>query len=377
MTVAAGRPSDADSVILARLRTLVELESPSGDEARLRALAAHLAGELRAVGAEVERVDAPGVGEHVVARVPGEQAELPPVMILGHFDTVHPVGSFSPLFSVADGVVRGAGVFDMKGGIACVLEALTALARSGRRPRRPVVLLLTCDEETGSDTSRELIESLGRAASAVLVLEPPLEGGAAKTRRKGVSWYRVAITGRQAHAGLAPGRGVNAAVELAHQILAMADLADPRARTTVSVTEIGGGSASNVIPASAWAILDVRFDSAAEAERVEESLMALDPVHPEAHVSVSGGVNRPPLERTPEIAALLEQARALAEEDGWTLGEGSAGGASDGCYTGALGVATLDGLGPAGGGAHTLEEHVVTADLERRVSLYAGLLRAL
>ncbi len=377
MTVASPGEEKAAGSVLERLRALVELESPSEDEDRLRALAGHLARTLTDLGAAVERVEAPGVGEHLVARARGTEPQLEPVLILGHFDTVHPAGSFAPAFTVANGIARGPGVFDMKGGIACVLEALARLAGRGRAPRRPVVLLLTCDEETGSTTSRELIEALGREASAVLVPEPPLENGAAKTRRKGVALYRVDVTGKASHAGLDPDGGVNAAVELAHQVVAAASLGDRGAGTTVSVTRIGGGTASNVIPASAWALLDVRFTSADEARRIDRLLRSLTPATPGASVEVSGGTNRPPLERTPGVVALLERARSLATANGWTLAEGSAGGASDGCYTAALGTPTLDGIGPAGGGAHTPDEHVLVEDLERRVSLYARLLETL
>jgi glutamate carboxypeptidase len=360
---------------LDRLRRLVELESPSHDEPRLRTIAGALALDLARLGFDVETRDIPGVGEHVLGRLPGRE-RLEPVLILGHMDTVHPVGTFDPVFQVRDGRARGPGTFDMKGGLACMLEALARL-REDEGPRRPVMVLATCDEETGSESSRALIEELAGGVHAVLVPEPPFPDGRAKTRRKGVAWYRLTVRGRSAHAGLAPGDGVNALVELAHQTLAATALADPGAGTTVSVDRAEGGTASNVVPDRAWAEIDVRFTSLAEAERVDAGLRALEPRLAGATLELGGGMNRPPMERTRGVAALYERARSLAGEDGWELGEGMSGGASDGSITAGLGVATLDGIGPVGDGAHTPGEHVRVDDLPRRVSLYRRLLAAL
>lgn len=362
---------------LERLRRLVELESPSDDEARLRAVAADFAAQLTDVGARVETVDARGMGEHVIGRLPGLDDDAAPVLILGHLDTVHPVGTFDPVFRVEQGRARGPGVFDMKGGMACALEALARMREDGGRPARPVVVLATCDEETGSESSRALIESLAAEAHAVLVPEPPLPGGAAKTRRKGVSWYRLDVRGRAAHAGLEPEAGVNAIVELAHQVLAITNLGDPESGTSVNVCQGSGGTASNVIPAAASAVLDVRFTTAAESERVDRALRALSPRLPGAELDLVGGVNRPPMERTPALADLYQRARSLAEEDGWRLDEGASGGASDGSFTAGMGIPTLDGIGPRGGGAHSLDEHVEIEDLGRRVALYGRLLETL
>lgn len=363
--------------VLERLRQLVELESPSSDEPRLRAVAAWMASALAGLGADVDTVDVPGVGEHVVARLAGSDASLEPVVVLGHLDTVHPVGTFDPAFRVEDGQARGPGVYDMKGGWACMLEAIAALRATGSGPRRPVVVVATCDEETGSETSRGLIEATAAGARAVLVPEPSLPGGAAKTRRKGVGWYRLEVTGRAAHAGVDPENGVNALVELAHQVLAITALADPGAGTTLSVGEAGGGTTANVVPASAWAVVDVRFATAAEGARVDAALRALRPRLPGAAIAVTGGSNRPPVERTRANVALYEAAKRLAAEDGWALGEGASGGGSDGSFTAGMGVPTLDGLGPDGNGAHAVTEHVLVADLPRRVRLYRRLLETL
>lgn len=362
---------------LERLRRLVELESPSGDEVRLRAVAGAFSAELTAAGVDVDTEDVPGVGEHVIGRLPGSEPDLDPVMILGHLDTVHPVGTFDPVFRIEEGRAHGPGVFDMKGGMACALAALARLAEAGARPRRPVLILATCDEETGSAHSRELIEALARGASAVLVPEPPLPAGEAKTQRKGVAWYRIEAEGRASHAGLAPSEGINAVVELAHQLLALDTLGDPESGTTVSPCLASGGTASNVIPASARAEVDVRFTTAGEAERVDRAIRALRPALDGARLHVSGGINRPPMERTEGVVALYERARELASRGGWELGEGLSGGASDGSLTAGLGIPTLDGIGPAGGGAHAVTEHVVVADLGRRVALYGRLLESL
>lgn len=362
---------------LARLRRLVALESPSHDEAGLRAVAGWFAAEVAGLGGDVESVDVPGTGEHVIARVAGSEPDLEPVLVLGHLDTVHDVGSFDPVFRVDGDRARGPGTFDMKGGWACVLEALALLRAAGSRPRRPTILLATCDEETGSETSRSLIEELAAGARAVLVPEPSLPDGGAKTRRKGVGIYRLDVTGRAAHAGVDPENGVNAISELAHQVRAVDALADPAVGTTISVGEAAGGTASNVVPARAWAVVDVRFATRAEGDRVDAAIRRLGPHLEGATLEVTGGENRPPVERTEASATLYGHARDLAAGAGWDLGEGASGGGSDGSFTAGMGVPTLDGLGPRGAGAHAVDEHIVVADLPRRVALYGRLLESL
>lgn len=368
---------DVRVATLARLRRLVELESPSGDEMRLRAVAAGFAEQLTVLGAATQTRDAPGVGEHVIGRLHGADSHLDPILVLGHLDTVHPVGAFDPVFRVEGERAYGPGTFDMKGGWACVLESIARLQAGGSGPRRPVIVLATCDEETGSETSWDLIETLAGEASAVLVPEPPFPDGGAKTRRKGVAWYRVTARGRSSHAGLAPDDGINAVLELAHQVLAIAALADRPAGTTVSVDMIEGGTASNVVPGSAWAEVDVRFTTMAEAERVDARIRSLVPALEGSVLEFRGGINRPPMERTEGVAALYGQARKIALEAGWDLSEGVSGGASDGSITAGLGVPTLDGIGPVGAGAHALDEHVDIGDLPRRVLLYGRLMETL
>ena len=367
-------PGEA-AAVLERLRRLVELESPSGDAARLTALADEIARALTSAGAAVTAIDVPSQGRHLRATLDGDAA-LPPLLVLGHMDTVFAAGTLAERpFAVAGGRATGPGVYDMKAGIAVLLQALADMHARGAQPRRPLRILLTCDEEVGSHSSRPLIQELATGAAATLVLEPALPGGAAKTARKGVAVYTLRTYGRATHAGLEPQTGINAITELAHQVLAAQALARPELGTTVTAGLIAGGTASNVVPAEAWAELDVRFSTAVEAARVDAGLHALTPVVADARLALEGGVNRPPLERTAASAALYARARDLAAALGFDLEEGTAGGASDGNLTGALGVPTLDGLGPDGGGAHGPDEHVLVADLPRRISLIVALLQ--
>ncbi|MEJ2677958.1 MAG: M20 family metallopeptidase [Gemmatimonadota bacterium] len=376
------RPALEDSAttdrVLDRLERLVAHETPSGDAARIDALAAVLADELAAFGATVTRIPAPGLGTHVSARFPGAHDHLAPVLVLAHMDTVHPVGSLAERpFRVADGRAWGPGTYDMKAGLAVVAESLAFLHRAGERPRRPVHLLATCDEEIGSHSSRSLIEDGAREACCVLVPEPCRPDGGAKTARKGVGVYTLHATGVAVHAGIDSGGGVNAIVELAHQILGLARLADPERGTTLNAGVIRGGTASNVVPASADVEIDVRFRTVEEGERADAELRALEPVLPGARLRLEGGINRPPLERTPAVVELYETARALAAALGFDLPEGETGGASDGCFTAALGVPTLDGLGVLGDGAHAFHEHIVIGDVPRRVALFGRLFQTL
>lgn len=368
--------------VLERLKEWVEHESPSGDAERITALSDGVTHAFEAVGADIERFDAGAAGQNLVARVAGHEASLEPVVVLTHIDTVHPVGTLEALpFRVHDGRAEGPGIYDMKAGIAVLVEALALLEREGGGPRRPVHTLVTCDEEVGSMASRALIEAEARGAAAVLVLEPPLAGGAAKTRRKGVASWQLRVRGRAAHAGLEPERGVSATTELAHQILRITELANPEVGTTVNVGVIGGGTAVNVVAAEATAEIDLRFEVEEEFERVDRAIRSLEPVLVGAELVIENALSRPPLERSEGVVRLYEHARRCAEELesglAFELGEGETGGGSDGCFTAALGVPTLDGLGVDGGGAHSLDEHILVEDIERRVALLARLLETL
>ncbi len=292
------------------------------------------------------------------------------VLLLGHHDTVWPTGTLEvhPC-DVVDGVLRGPGCFDMKAGLVMAFHAVATL-----EDRDGVTLLVTGDEEIGSPTSRALIESEATGAVAALVLEASADGGALKTARKGTSLYEIEVVGRAAHAGLEPEKGVNATLELAHQVQAVAALADTAAGTTVTPTVTSAGTTPNTVPAAGRFAVDVRAWSQAEHERVDSALRALMPVLTGATVVVHGGVNRPPLEES-SSRHLFERARALASRLGMPPVRGAAvGGASDGNFTAGAGVATLDGLGAVGGGAHAADEHVLVDRLLDRTALLGALL---
>lgn len=355
------------------LTGLAEIESPSTDRAALERCAARLAAACRETGARVRREAGAPTADHVVAEWPGQGR---PILLLGHFDTVWPVGQLArmPVRQV-DGRLHGPGVLDMKAGLAIALTAMKVLLASLPEPSRPpVTLLATSDEETGSATSRRFIEALARASAAALVLEPAIPGGALKTARKGVGEFEVRAFGVAAHAGADPSAGASAVHELARQVAAMTALADPAAGLSVNVGVIEGGTRSNVVAEQARAWVDVRVSRAADGARIEAALNALRPLDPRVRLEVRGGINRPPMERGPGVAALFALARDVARSWGEDLTEGATGGASDGNFTAALGVPTLDGLGGVGDGPHALHEHAIVDFLPRRAALLAGIL---
>ncbi len=360
--------------MLELLQTLVSHESPSRDKPSLDRLGSLLAEMLRERGGMVEKIANSEGGDHVLARFPGPD-KLRPALVLGHFDTVWPLGTLATMpFRMENRRVYGPGTYDMKAGLTIFLDAIAE--RIKNRPR-PIWALFTSDEEIGSPTSRALIEDLARQCAFALVLEPPMADGSLKTARKGVGRYVLAVEGKAAHAGVAPGEGRNAIVELAHQILNIQKLQDLEAGTTLNVGVIRGGTTTNVVPASALAEVDVRSTSMAEAERIDRSLRSLETVTPGTRLSISGGFNRPPMERSPAISGLFEQARRIGRSLGLELTEGSTGGGSDGNFTAAAGLPTLDGLGVLGHGAHALDEHIVIESLTERSALLAALLSEL
>ena len=367
------------------LERFVRIESPTDDpdatarmgEEAVSSLASDARSFLKA--AAPSRIlgtnDGPPRGPHVLVRVPGASAAEKALLLLGHLDTVWPHGTLAELpFRIENGLARGPGVYDMKAGLVQTIWALRILDRRGLRPRRPLTILWNTDEEAGSAASRELIETQAATAAACLVMEPSLPGGRAKTSRRGVGILTVRVEGRAAHAGLDPERGINAITELAHIVTAAGELSAPERGTTVNVGLIRGGSRTNVVPAEASADVDIRMDGPAEGQRLIAALRDLRARHPQARVEWTGGVNRPPLVRDAGVLALYERARRLAAELDWELGEGSAGGGSDGNIVAGLGVPVLDGLGPDGDGAHARHEQVRIADLPRRAALLAALL---
>ncbi|WP_245645296.1 M20 family metallopeptidase [Pseudonocardia acaciae] len=364
--------------MLADLGDYVRRETPSTDKALLDAGLAWVEASLLAPLGAAERVARVEGGEHGDARVfdyPGRSGAAP-VLALCHYDTVWPAGTLAELpFAVDGDRVTGPGVFDMKAGLVQLVWALRALD-AAELPRPPVRLVLNGDEELGSPASRPVIESAARGARAALVFEAS-QAGAVKTARKGVGIFRVEARGVQAHAGLDPEGGVSAVDELARVVLALHALADLAAGTSVNVGIIGGGTARNVIAGHAHAEVDVRVSSAAEAARVDAALAALRPADPRAAITVTGGWNRPVMERGEGTAALFATAAEVAAGMGVTLEECSVGGASDGNFVAALGVPVLDGLGAVGDGAHARHEHISIAGMLERAALTAGLLTAL
>lgn len=353
------------------LRAIVELESPSDDRAACNRLADMLEERLAAAGGKVSRHAQDGRGDHLEARFHAGAGK--PALILCHYDTVWPIGAVAARpFRVEDGCAYGPGVFDMKTSLVMIDQVVRAAT-----PRRPLIVLMTSDEEVGSPTSRALVERCAREAEHVLVLEPPLAPGKLKLRRKGVGRFHIEAIGRAAHAGLEPEKGVSATVELAHQIVRVDALNDRDQGTTINVGVIGGGTKANVVPARAEAELDVRVWTAAEAERVGAAIRGLTPVVPGATVRGSGGLNRPPMELSPAQLALFERARELGDSLGLSLTHGAAGGGSDGNFTAALGLPTLDGLGCPGQGAHAEHEHILVDELPKQIALLTLLVNEL
>jgi glutamate carboxypeptidase len=371
---------------LETIETLVRLESPSTDKAAVDRCGTVLAEMLRKAGAAVEVLAQPERGNHLRARFPpslsrasARQAsgEGPPVMFLGHFDTVWPIGTLERMPLRRDGDrLHGPGTFDMKAGIALALTAMEALGATGT-PRPAVTMLWTTDEEIGSGTSRETIEAEARRSAAVLVLEPALPGGALKTARKGCGEFELTVHGVAAHAGLDPGKGASAIHELAAQIAIIERLQDLPNGISVNVGLVSGGSRPNVVAEEARATIDVRAPTREAAAAMESAFRGLHPVKAGTRLTIRGGFERPPMERTAAVIGLFTRASEVALSLEHRLGEGSAGGGSDGNFTAALGVPTLDGLGAVGDGAHAAHEHVDVTALPWRAALLAGLLSAL
>jgi len=361
------------------LGQFVRAESPSFDKAAVDRFGRIVASEWKKRGAAVTLLRQRGRGDHVrVEWRPRGQRTAAQILVLGHLDTVYEIGTITQMpFRESRGHAWGPGTFDMKGGLVIALYAMDALAAVGCLSEKRIVFLWTSDEEIGSESSRAAIEREAKRSDAVLVLEPAAGlDGRVKTSRKGVGEIELIVTGRAAHAGLNPGDGVNAIEEMAHQIARISRWNQPRRGTTVNAGVIEGGTLTNVIPERARALVDLRASRVEDMRALERKFRALRPILSGAKLEIRGGFNRPPMERNMS-AALYAKARALSKEMGLTLGEAFVGGGSDGNFTAALGVPTLDGLGAVGENAHSPRENIVIRALPVRAALLAGLIATL
>ena len=355
-------------------RTLVLAESPSDNKQAVDACVAIAVARAKELGGRVKLHRQGAFGDVLEARFgPKAKNASDRVLLLGHLDTVWPIGTLKKMpCTIADGLLRGPGTLDMKAGVAMALTAIELL-READLVEREIALLLNGDEEIGSPVSRPITEGLAAECGAVYVLEPA-QGLAYKTARKGTGNWRLDIQGVGAHAGVDFEKGASALLELSRAIETVSGWTDLKRGLTVSVGTAGGGSKTNVIPAEAWAEVDVRIARKADGGRIEEKFARLRPVDKRCSLMVRGGVNRPPMERTPGTVKLFRKARAMAAELGFALDEAATGGASDGNFTSALGVPTLDGMGAVGEGAHAAHESVVIEHLAPRTALLAGML---
>ena len=360
--------------MVATIRELVEIESPSDNKAAVDRLADVVAQKFASFGGAVRMHRVADFGNHLQVDLGG--ASGAPVLLLGHYDTVYPMGTLEKMPCRVDGdKLTGPGVLDMKSGIALMLPAIAGLRDWHGELPRPVSVLLVSDEEVGSDSSRAITESLAKKAAAVLVLEPSYgREGAVKTARKGVGEYEIKVIGKSSHAGLDFEKGANAILELARQIEKISGFTDLKKGLTVNVGIVSGGSRTNVVPAEAVAQVDVRIAQMKDAAGIEKKMRGLRAFNRKCKVEISGGINRPPMERTAGVAALYSAAVGIARDLGWKLGEAAVGGGSDGNFTAGLGIPTLDGLGGVGDGAHAVHEHILISELPRRAALLAGLI---
>jgi glutamate carboxypeptidase len=360
--------------IVQTIREFAEIESPSDHKPSSDRMGAFLAGSFEAVGGRARVHPATNFGDNLQIDFPSAENRKP-VLLLGHFDTVYPLGTLATMpCHIAGDRLHGPGVLDMKSGIALMLYAIAGLqAWHGALPR-PVTVFLVSDEEVGSYSSRKITEALAKQSAAVLVLEPAAPRGAVKTARKGVGEYSLTVKGVASHAGLDPAKGHSAILELARQIIAVSKLNDLPQGLSVNPGVIRGGTRTNVIAAEATAEIDVRIAHAKQAAPLDRKLRALRPIDKNCKLSIAGGINRMPMERTPGVAALYQKTQAIAREINWKLEEAAVGGGSDGNFTAALGIPTLDGLGGAGLGAHATHEHILISELPRRALLLAALI---
>jgi glutamate carboxypeptidase len=374
--------SEQQDRMVETVRKLVEIESPSDNKPAVDRVAAFLAPKFEGLGGRTQLHRSNDFGDSLQIDFGGlsrlGSADRQPVLLLGHYDTVYPLGTLAGMpCKIENGRLRGPGVLDMKSGIALMLHAIEALqAWHGQLPR-PVTVFLVSDEEVGSYSSRKTTEALAKESAGVLVLEPAAGlRGAVKTARKGVGEYRLRVKGVAAHAGLDPGKGHSAILELARQIAVVAKLNNLRQGLSVNPGVIEGGTRTNVIAAEASAEIDVRIKSAKQASGIDRKMRSLKPFDKHCKLEMTGGINRLPMERTAGVAALYKKAQEIARQVGWKLEEAAVGGGSDGNFTAGMGIPTLDGLGGVGEGAHAVHEFIVISELPRRALLLAGMIES-
>lgn len=361
--------------IRSKLEKLVKQESPSEDRQAVNTAMALTASWAQGLGARVKRHKQSQFGDILELRFGPSHTKQKPVLLLGHLDTVWPLGTLAEMpWRVAEGRYWGPGVLDMKAGVVMALAALTTLREL--KLERPVTLLLNSDEEVGSTVSRAITERLALESAAVLVLEPA-QGLAYKTARKGVGQYHVEVTGVGAHSGVDFEQGHSAVLELAKLVQTISAFTNLQRKLTVNCGVIGGGTRSNVVPSRAFTEVDVRIAKASDSAYVEKLFHTLKVSDSKCKLTITGGINRPPMERKAGTIALFKTARRLAAELGFSLEEAATGGGSDGNFTAALGVPTLDGMGAVGDGAHAAHESVVIEHLVPRTALLAAMIASI
>jgi len=369
--------SEHQDRIVDTIRELVEIESPSDNKPAVDRIAALLAPKFEALGGRTQLHRSAEFGDSLQIDF-AAPTHRKPVLLLGHYDTVYPMGTLANMPCKIDkGRLLGPGVLDMKSGIALILHAIEALqAWHGELPR-PVTVFLVSDEEVGSHSSRKITEALAKQSAAVLVLEPAAGlRGAVKTARKGVGEYLLRVKGVAAHAGLDPGKGHSAIVELSRQVAVISKLNSLRQGVSVNPGVLHGGTRTNVVAPEASVGIDVRIKSAQQASGLDRKLRSLKPFDKHCKLEMTGGINRLPMERTAGVAALYKKAHQIAREAGWNLDEASVGGGSDGNFTAGMGIPTLDGMGGIGEGAHAVHEFIVISELPRRALLLAGMIES-
>ncbi|HTA48853.1 MAG TPA: M20 family metallopeptidase [Verrucomicrobiae bacterium] len=380
------QPSGADRLryfsqhqdeIVATIRDLVEIESPSDNKPAVDRIAAFIAPKFEALGGRTRLHRSTDFGDNLQIDFVADTTRKP-VLLLGHYDTVYPLGTLATMpCKIEDGRLRGPGVLDMKSGIALMLHAIAALqAWHGQLPR-PVTVFLVSDEEVGSHSSRKITEALAKQSAGVLVLEPAAGlRGAVKTARKGVGEYTLRVKGVAAHAGLDPSKGHSAILELARQIAVVSKLNNLQQGVSVNPGIVQGGTRTNVVAAEASVGIDVRIKSAKQASGLDRKLRSLKPFDKHCRLEMTGRINRLPMERTAGVAALYKKAQEIARQIEWKLEEAAVGGGSDGNFTAGMGIPTLDGLGGVGDGAHAVHEFIVISKLPRRALLLAGMIES-